>query len=84
MLKSRTWSVTSSRPAFSTPLTRLPHISSNQRSPRYSLEVFASAENVLNHVNYGDYSRNMLSRFFNQPTSAEATRRVQVDMGFRF
>ncbi len=51
---------------------------------RYSLEVFASADNVFNRVNYGGFSGNMLSRFFNQPTSAQAPRRVQVGMGFRF
>ncbi len=51
---------------------------------RYSLELFVSADNVLNNVNYAGYSGNMLSRFFLQPTSAQAPRRVQVGMGFRF
>jgi hypothetical protein len=51
---------------------------------RYSLELFVSADNVLNNVNYSGYSGNMLSRFFLQPTSAQAPRRVQVGMGFRF
>ena len=39
---------------------------------------------MLNTVNYGGFSGNMLSRFFLQPTSAQAARRVQVGMGFRF
>jgi hypothetical protein len=51
---------------------------------RYSLELFVSADNMLNAVNYGGYSGNMLSKYFMQPTSAQAARRVQVGMGFRF
>jgi hypothetical protein len=51
---------------------------------RYSLELFVSADNVLNTVNYSGFSGNMLSRFFLQPTSAQPARRVQVGMGFRF
>jgi hypothetical protein len=51
---------------------------------RYSLELFVSADNVLNAVNYTAYSGNMLSKFFMEPTAAQAARRVQVGMGFRF
>ena len=48
------------------------------------MELFVSADNVLNNVNYSGYSGNMLSRFFLQPTTAQAARRVQMGMGFRF
>jgi hypothetical protein len=51
---------------------------------RYSLELFLSADNVFNTVNYAAYSGNMLSKFFLQPTAAQAARRVQIGMGFRF
>ena len=51
---------------------------------RYSLELFVSADNVLNTINYTAYSGNMLSRFFMEPTAAQAARRVQIGMGFRF
>lgn len=51
---------------------------------RYSVELFVSADNVFNNVNYTNFSGNMLSRFFLQPTAAQAPRRVQVGMGFRF
>jgi hypothetical protein len=51
---------------------------------RYSLELFLSANNVFNTVNYSAYSGTMLSRFFLQPTAAQAARSVQVGMGFRF
>jgi hypothetical protein len=51
---------------------------------RYNMELFVSADNVLNNVNYGGYSGSMLSPYFLQPTSAQAARRVQLGMGFRF
>jgi len=51
---------------------------------RYSLELFVSADNVMNTVNYTAYSGNMLSKFFMEPTAAQAARRIQVGMGFRF
>lgn len=51
---------------------------------RYNMELYVSADNLLNHVNYGGYSGNMLSPFFARPTSAQAARRIQVGMGFRF
>jgi hypothetical protein len=51
---------------------------------RYSLELFVSADNVFNTINYTGFSGNMLSKFFMQPTAAQAARRVQVGMGFRF
>ena len=51
---------------------------------RYSLELFVAADNLMNTVNYTAYSGNMLSRYFLQPTAAQAARRVQIGMGFRF
>jgi len=51
---------------------------------RYSLELFVSADNVFNTVNYLGYVGNMRSQYFLQPTAAQAARRVQVGMGFRF
>jgi hypothetical protein len=51
---------------------------------RYSIELFASADNILNTVNYSNYSGNMLSKFFMQPTAAQPPRRIQIGMGFRF
>ena len=51
---------------------------------RYTMELFIRADNVLNHVNYGSFSGNMLSRFFGQPTSAQQPRRLTVGTAFRF
>ena len=51
---------------------------------RFSAEVWISANNVLNHVNYLNYSGNMQSQFFTQPTSAAQARRIEVGMNFRF
>jgi hypothetical protein len=56
----------------------------NTLASRYSMEFFVSADNVFNTVNYSNFSGNMLSKFFLQPTAAQAPRRVQVGMGFRF
>jgi outer membrane receptor for ferrienterochelin and colicin len=51
---------------------------------RRSMELVISANNLLNHVNYGGFSGNMLSPFFRRPTSALYAREVQVSMQFRF
>ncbi len=51
---------------------------------RYNMELFVSADNVFNTVNYGSYSGNMRSPLFGQPTSAQAPFRLQLGMGFRF
>ena len=48
------------------------------------MELFISADNLFNNVNYGGYSGNQLSQFYLQPTTAQAARRVQIGMGFRF
>lgn len=53
-------------------------------SSRYTMELFVTAENLLNRVNYGGFSGNMLSRYFGQPTMAQRPRQVQVGMQFRF
>jgi carboxypeptidase family protein len=51
---------------------------------RYTMELFIRADNVLNHVNYGGFSGNMLSPFFGRPTSAQQPRRLTVGTAFRF
>jgi hypothetical protein len=51
---------------------------------RYTMEFFIRADNVLNNVNYGGFSGNMLSPFFGQPTSAQQPRRLTVGSAFRF
>ncbi len=48
---------------------------------RLRFEVFASAQNVLNHVNPIGYSGVMTSPFFGQPTAAMPGRRI--DLGVR-
>ena len=53
-------------------------------NPRYSMEFFVRADNVLNNVNYGSFSGNQLSQFFGQPTSAQQPRRLTVGSSFRF
>jgi hypothetical protein len=51
---------------------------------RYSMELVLSANNILNRVNYGGFSGNMLSPFFMRPTSAQNARELQLSMQFRF
>jgi len=51
---------------------------------RYSMEFFIRADNVLNNVNYGSFSGNMLSPFFGRPTNAQQPRRLTVGSAFRF
>jgi hypothetical protein len=48
------------------------------------MEVFIRADNVLNRVNYGGFSGNLLSPFFGRPTSAQQPRRLTVGTAFRF
>jgi hypothetical protein len=48
---------------------------------RLRFEVFASAQNVFNHVNPIGYSGVMTSPFFGQPTAAMPGRRI--DLGVR-
>jgi hypothetical protein len=51
---------------------------------RYTMELFVTADNVLNRVNYGGFSGNLLSPYFGKPTMAQRPRQVQVGMQFRF
>ena len=53
-------------------------------SARYTMELFIRANNVLNRVNYGGFSGNLLSPFFGRPTSAQQPRRLTVGTAFRF
>ena len=53
-------------------------------NPRYTMEFFVRADNVLNNVNYGSFSGNISSPFFGQPTSAQQPRRLTVGSSFRF
>ena len=47
---------------------------------RYMMELFVTADNVFNRVNYGGYSGNLLSDYFGQPTMAQRPRQVQIGM----
>jgi outer membrane receptor for ferrienterochelin and colicin len=51
---------------------------------RYMMELFVTADNVFNRVNYIGYVGNLLSDYFGQPTNAQRPRQVQVGMQFRF
>jgi hypothetical protein len=51
---------------------------------RYMMELFITADNLFNRVNYGGYSGNLLSPYFGAPTMAQRPRQVQVGMQFRF
>jgi hypothetical protein len=51
---------------------------------RFSAEVWISANNLLNSVNYLNYVGNQLSPYYLQPTSAAQARRIEVGMNFRF
>jgi len=51
---------------------------------RFGAEVWISANNLLNRVNYLNYVGNQLSPYYLQPTSAAQARRIEVGMNFRF
>ncbi len=51
---------------------------------RFSMEFYAQGYNVLNRVNYLNFTGNLRSPFFGMPTSASQARRVEVGMQFRF
>jgi hypothetical protein len=51
---------------------------------RFSAEVWISANNVLNRVNYLNFVGNIQSPFFGQPTSAAQPRRIELGLNFRF
>jgi hypothetical protein len=51
---------------------------------RFSVEFYVQAFNVLNRINYVNFSGNLQSPFFGLPTSAAQARRVEVGTQFRF
>jgi hypothetical protein len=51
---------------------------------RLRFELFASAQNLFNHVNPTGYSGVMTSPFFGQPTAAMPARRIDVGMRVGF
>ena len=51
---------------------------------RYMMELFITADNLFNRVNYGGYSGNLLSPYYGLPTMAQRPRQVQIGMQFRF
>ena len=51
---------------------------------RFTAEVFVSANNVLNRVNYVNFVGNQLSPFFGRATSASQPRRLEIGLNFRF
>jgi hypothetical protein len=51
---------------------------------RFRVDFYLQGYNLLNHVNYVNYSGNQLSPFFGLPTSAGPARRVEVGMQFAF
>jgi hypothetical protein len=53
-------------------------------NPRFSIEVYAQAFNLMNRTNFVNFSGSMLSPFFGTPTSAAQARRVEVGLQFRF
>jgi outer membrane receptor for ferrienterochelin and colicin len=51
---------------------------------RYMMELFVTADNLFNRVNYGGYSGNLLSPYYGLPTMAQRPRQVLIGMQFRF
>ena len=51
---------------------------------RYSVEWYLQAYNLLNRVNYLNYSGSIRSTFYGEPTSAGPARRIEVGMMFGF
>jgi hypothetical protein len=51
---------------------------------RYSMEIFARANNVLNHVSPQGYTGNLSSRFFGLATGVSQARDVNVGVRFNF
>jgi hypothetical protein len=51
---------------------------------RFRIEVYASAQNLLNRANYVGYSGVMTSQLFGQPTSVMNPRKVQLGIRFGF
>jgi hypothetical protein len=51
---------------------------------RFALEFYVQGYNILNRTNFMNFSGNLLSPFFGNPTSAAQARRLEVGMQFRF
>jgi hypothetical protein len=51
---------------------------------RFNVDFYVQASNILNRVNFLNYSGNLLSPFFGRPTAAAAARRIEVGAQFRF
>jgi hypothetical protein len=51
---------------------------------RFRVEFYVQGFNVLNRTNFQNFSGNLQSPFFGNPTSAAQARRVEVGMQFRF
>ena len=51
---------------------------------RFNVDFYVAANNILNRVNFLNYSGNLLSPFYGQPTAAAAARRIEVGANFRF
>ena len=51
---------------------------------RFNVDFYVAANNILNRVNFLNYSGNLLSPFYGRPTAAAAARRIEVGANFRF
>jgi hypothetical protein len=56
----------------------------NNNNQRFSMELYAQAQNLFNNVNYTSYSSVLTSRNFGQPTAAAAARKIELGLQFRF
>ena len=56
----------------------------NNNNSRFSMELFAQARNVLNHVRRTGYTGNQSSPFFLQPTGVSQARDLNVGVRFNF
>ena len=56
----------------------------NNNQQRFSMELFAQASNVLNHVTRQGYTGNLSSPFFGQPTTVGNARDINVGVRFNF
>jgi hypothetical protein len=51
---------------------------------RYNLTFTLSVSNLLNHVNFGQYSGTLTSPFFGLPSSAAPARQMEFNVRFSF
>jgi hypothetical protein len=51
---------------------------------KYRIEFYVQAYNLLNHVNYTNFTGSLLSPFFGEATAAAPARRIEVGMMFGF